>query len=121
MYYKLEEQLQKKYPQILQDIGGDPMKTCMAWGVAVGAGWYNLLDDCMAEIMATNPPANFKAAQIKSKFGGLRFYTDGTTIEIDKIITKAEAISYDICEGCGGEETILRAWSNLCAKCRVVK
>ena len=121
MTEELEKQLQKKYPQILQDLGGDPMVTCMAMGVAVGQGWYQLLDDCMAEIMAMNPPAEFKAAQIKSKFGGLRFYVDGATAEICAIISKAEAASFDICEVCGGRGTVRKLHCNLCAVCRVVK
>jgi len=118
---ELTKQLQDKYPQILQDVGGDPAITCMAWGVAVGAGWYKLLDDCMAEIMAMNPPSEFKAAQIKGKFGGLRFYADGGTAEIYTVINKAEKNSFDICEVCGGRGTVRKMYCNLCAECRVVK
>lgn len=41
------------------------------------------------------------AAQIKEKFGGLRFYIDGGDDYIHGAITMAENLSYRICEECG--------------------
>ena len=40
-------------------------------------------------------------AQVKEKFGGLRFYVDGGSTEIDNYITFAESIACYTCEVCG--------------------
>lgn len=64
-----------------------------------------------------------RAAQVKEKFGGLRFYMEGSTDEIDKIIRKAESKCWETCEICGTEEDVaLRTggWMRtLCLECFV--
>jgi hypothetical protein len=47
-----------------------------------------------------------RAAQVKEKFGGLRFYMTSGTDEIFDLIEEAEALSCKTCEECGkpGEE-----------------
>lgn len=41
------------------------------------------------------------ASQVKEKFGGLRFYTNGATDKHHNYISFAESMSYCICEECG--------------------
>ena len=41
------------------------------------------------------------ASQVKEKFGGLRFYTNGYTDGISAMISMAESMSYRTCEVCG--------------------
>jgi len=41
------------------------------------------------------------ASQVKEKFGGLRFYTNGYTDVIGAMISIAESMSYRTCEVCG--------------------
>ena len=42
---ELENELCKKYPKIFKDARHpDPTVTCMHWGIAVGDGWYTLLN-----------------------------------------------------------------------------
>ena len=41
------------------------------------------------------------ASQVKEKFGGLRFYTNGYTDVIGAMISMAESMSYRTCEVCG--------------------
>jgi hypothetical protein len=41
------------------------------------------------------------ASQVKEKFGGLRFYTNGYTEGIGAMISMAESMSYRTCEECG--------------------
>jgi hypothetical protein len=121
MKEETEAKLVKDFPQIFRDWGGNPMETCMAWGLEVGEGWSQLLRKLCEDIMATNPPENFKAAQVKEKFGGLRFYFDGGTEKISKLIHKAENESYKTCEACGSKENVASegAWIvTLCDKCR---
>lgn len=46
--------------------------------------------------------------QVKEKFGGLRFYTTGTTEEQGNYIHFAEGLSYKVCEECGSmKDTVL--------------
>ena len=41
------------------------------------------------------------ASQVKEKFGGLRFYTNGYTDEVSGMIRMAESMSHRTCEVCG--------------------
>jgi hypothetical protein len=43
------------------------------------------------------------AVQVKSKFGGLRFYANGGDDTTDGMIRMAEGISYRICEYCSSK------------------
>lgn len=118
----LEQALVKNYPSIFKDIYGDPKETCMAFGIETGSGWYNLIEDACHSIKETvdlvnhiHPEIQFSvtAAQIKEKFGTLRFYIDynGNETEkdikwvytqIDNAIRFAEIKSAYICDNCGG-------------------
>jgi hypothetical protein len=66
------------------------------WG-SVGDGWASLvqplIDLCEREGVAI--------AQIKEKFGALRFYVDGASPEVYAQIEAAETASRTICEVCG--------------------
>lgn len=50
MRKELDEQLCAKYPLIFRDRHEDPSKTCMYWGIAVGDGWYNIVEAMCANI-----------------------------------------------------------------------
>lgn len=115
MKEELELELVKKYPKILRDYKGDPMQTCMAWGVDTdGDGWYKLLDKCMEKLQyfcdlcsKNGEEVQVVANQIKSKYATLSFYTSvygGDNIQndiIDDIISEAEAKSARTCEVTG--------------------
>lgn len=60
-----------------------------------------------------------KAAQVKEKFGGLRFYMTCGSDEIYDLTDKAEALSLKICEECGkpGEERATGWIHTLCDYC----
>ncbi len=78
MKKELEMKLVKKYPIIFSQYGGDMRDTCMHWGMECGGGWYNLLDELCENVTTLIGDKNIKvtAAQVKEKFGGLRFYYD---------------------------------------------
>lgn len=138
----LENQLIKRYPEVFREVGGDPAQTCMAWGLDVGDGWFNLIDVLCAQFVAPlrreqerlahltqnlgQPLRRGKpelideqvladqrqrvedalaqvpvAAQVKEKFGGLRFYVDNASPVHNQLINFAEALSYRTCEACG--------------------
>jgi hypothetical protein len=129
---QLEQDLVARYPEIFRHAGGDPTKTCMAWGLEIGDGWFNLIDACCASMVATLRHQQSRlarleaapqpdddaitaqralvasaleavpvAAQVKEKFGGLRFYVDGGTPEHRACIALTERLSYCTCEQCG--------------------
>lgn len=137
---ELETKLVKRYPEVFKHAGGDPAETCMAWGIAVGDGWFDLIDvlcngfygplrnaqreldylqknagkqkydgtlidaDMIAAQQAKVDEALAQipvAAQVKEKFGGLRFYADGGTPAHQATINFAEAMSERTCEVCG--------------------
>jgi hypothetical protein len=161
MKEELDKQLCEKYPKIFRDRHAPMNETCMCWGIAVGDGWYNIIDRLCALIqwridqriknieyvtdfhnmrdaalagdwtlfdqkykdhkpewvehernqIIGPPPAHWAeipkeipqvvAAQVKEKFGGLRFYIDGGDDEIHAYIQMAEAIADVTCEECG--------------------
>lgn len=135
---ELENQLCEKFPLLYKDRRGDPRKTLMHWGLSVGDGWYQIIYDLSLKLeilinkyIQENPRicehcdieehlhnidnacSTFslkhpKAAQVKEKFGGLRFYmSNGSTKEMEACIDLAEALAGETCEVCGkpGTET----------------
>lgn len=100
------KELSEKYPKLFSHLGGDPRETCMAWGICTGDGWYNILDELCAKL----EPYGVVAAQVKEKFGTLRFYLEATPSdkweEIHKLIGEAELKSSETCEQCGKPGTI---------------
>lgn len=69
-------------------------------------GWFDLLNKAsflIEEALKSLPlevKEQIKAAQIKEKFGGLRYYCSGSTPYINGVIAMAESMSYKICEKC---------------------
>lgn len=80
----------------------------------VGPGWANIVQPLIDK--ATEEGR--KIYQIKEKFGGLRFYTDGASEELAKMIRDAELLSFKTCEYCGepGEERDSGWIKTLCDK-----
>lgn len=130
MNNELQIQLCKKHPSIFREVGGKPEETCMAWGIECGDGWHDLIESLCTEIDAevkhTNelyPHLKFAvvAAQVKEKWGGLRFYVDfiynhellededamkkitSRIWEISGMIRIIESLSRNTCEDCGGK------------------
>ena len=97
------------------------------WGFEVGPGWFDLINDVSAKLEAlilTEPEGqreNYRASQVKSKFGGLRLYMSSSTPEMDAAIAIAEGLSYETCEECGAPGTskgsIGWVWT-FCQRCR---
>jgi hypothetical protein len=129
----MEPDLAKKlfddFPDILNK-SDDPTKSCMFWGIDCGDGWYLLLRELCEEIRAIckeRPGTTCRAAQVKEKFGGLRFYVDilepddEESLTFDRIhekIGEYERKSTTICEKCGaaGQIRKMRWIMTLCDK-----
>ena len=93
-----------KYPEIFSDRILPKTQSLMCYGICCGDGWYELIDKLCEDIVLYCDENNIKqpkAAQVKEKFGGLRFYIYGGDNEVYNIISKAEKKSYSICSATG--------------------
>ena len=128
MTEELELRLNEKYPKIFQPT---------PFHFECSDGWYDLIDTVCSNIQSHvdqkrmskdlgdmndeefNEEHQTRAAQVKEKFGGLRFYVDGGDDYIYGIIALAESMSYRICESCGSKGSIRRGpWiRTLCDGC----
>ena len=113
----LDKQLCEKYPLLFKDRHADMRTTAMCWGFEHGDGWYAIVDSLCATIQyhvdslryqhremsqeAFDEEHQVVAAQVKEKFGGLRFYVDGGDDWVYGAISMAESMSYKTCEVCG--------------------
>jgi len=75
------------------------------WGkyLSVSRGWYEIVFALDRDIAALDP--DYTIAQVKEKFGGLRYYIDNIKPEFyDKVqilVGEAEIKAATICEECG--------------------
>jgi hypothetical protein len=105
---ELDKALVGAFPLLYRDRHGSPYETCMCWGFP-GDGWFDLLWDlsCKLEplirawIDEHGPDGHPAAAQVKEKFGTLRFYMTCATDEMYDLIAAAERESATTCEDCG--------------------
>jgi hypothetical protein len=72
--------------------------------ISCGRGWYRILEELDAKLSYLYP--EYKIAQVKEKFGTLRFYLEGEPFGIvgdlmDDAIRQAEVESGKTCEICG--------------------
>ncbi len=120
-----EQALLSKYPKIFRQAKDKCTETCMCWGLECSEGWFGLIDT-LCELLQfdidKNGQPQIEAAQVKEKFGGLRFYTTGTNDRQNGMIDFAERLSLTICESCGTTENVRQnksGWiQTLCTKCR---
>ena len=104
-YELFSKKMETAYPKIFVGKYG---------GFAVGAGWYPILEKLCANIQhhidwkekQGNAVPQVTVAQIKEKFGGLRFYYDGGDDEISGMVRMAEAWADVACEECGAIGTL---------------
>ena len=132
MKKELQNKLFESYPKIFRQKGLDKTVTAMCYGIGCGDGWYSLIDTMCGNIknqmdnVNRNKPGDkhliCEATQVKEKFGGLRFYVQGSDDFIDGIIDLAESMSYRICSQCGNASTPnekKRGWIyTMCDNCR---
>jgi len=97
--------------------------------ISVGPGWYDLVLALDARLAEIDP--DYRIAQVKEKFGGLRYYAS-STVNFDgdfrdspfqQAINEAEALAWRTCEDCGapGREAG-GSWSIvLCEACETAR
>lgn len=136
MNKELQNKLYDKYPSIFIEKDLPKSESCMYWGIAVGPGWYDLIDRTCAKIMEIDTGKQVRFTQVKEKFAMLTIYfavgdrsdftidniTTGESINVEgddsdkeindlhnkvyNIINTAAKESGTICEECGKPGTI---------------
>ncbi len=102
----LDKALCADFPLLYRDGDGDARRTCMVWCFP-GDGWEPLirrLSEKLEPLIAALPEDErneCRAAQVKEKFGTLRFYMSLETDEMHSLILQAEEESARTCEDCG--------------------
>lgn len=145
---ELDKILSEKFPLLYKNRNAGP-KTIFNYGFEVGDGWYQIIYDLSVQLEALIQlqidvedlpciycfkkskdhhgtsecknyyPAHATAAQVKSKFGGLRFYLDyGMTQDMEDCITRAEKRAWNVCQHCGGDmiDKANHGWNARCCK-----
>lgn len=109
MKKEFDELLTVRYPEIFVDRHSTVDKSPMAWGFSCGDGWFTILDNLCSIIkfhLEQYPDVpKVRAAQVKEKFGNLRFYYDGGDEFIRGLVQMAEAMSATTCDRCGSVGT----------------
>jgi len=103
-YDAFVKHLETTYPQMFAGQYG---------GIECAAGWWPIIASLCASIQHHIDWQNRQSpvvpqvtvAQIKEKFGGLRFYYDGGDNEISGMVTMAAAWASHACEECGAPGT----------------
>lgn len=133
-----DEEFYQKYPHLFPK--GEPY-----YGFSCGYGWWPMLDTLCSNITdiiqertqqleadektKDKPKPQVTIAQVKEKFGSLRFYIDTENVDksenekIHDLINKVEEESLKICEDCGepGERSYkgTGTWiKTICEKCK---
>ncbi len=101
-------ELRRRYPTAFRffEINGmNDIGQIALWGLSSGDGWLPVLEPLLAYVELENcrrTPENYiLIRQIKSKFGGLRFYVQNAPAELRMMISQAERTADAWCEDCG--------------------
>lgn len=108
---KLQDKLYQKYPKIFADKDRSIKESCMGWGIECNSGWYRILDILCGLLQwdtDENKYPQLVASQVKEKYGGLRFYTNGENNTQHGMIRFAEHLSEHTCEECGSMTDVLQ-------------
>lgn len=99
-YDAFEKQMIMRFPKMFAQPYG---------GFCVGEGWWPILESLCANIQNhidwknknSVEVSQVTVAQIKEKFGGLRFYYDGGDDRVYGMVRMAESWAAKTCETCG--------------------
>jgi hypothetical protein len=115
MKQEFDELLCARYPKLMVNRQKTMQETCMYWGFECGDGWFDILDQLMANIQkhidlkerqGLSIP-QVTVDQVKEKFGTLSFYYTGGDEYIFGLVSMASSMSGVTCEACGkpGKQT----------------
>lgn len=117
----LSKFLRERYPLIFvvappdRDPFGPAPAPFSVWGFECGDGWFDLLDALALNLQRATESEGAPqvvAAQVKEKFGSLRFYADGADARQHSMIELAVTMSSRLCEVCGNRGKLMsrRGW-----------
>lgn len=92
-------EFQQKYPRLFKEYPRS--------GFYLGPGWERLVHHLCSllehhlKYLPEEKSKDIAVAQVKEKFGGLRFYMTTSNEYIDGAIALAESMSFSLCEECG--------------------
>ena len=100
MKQELQESLFKAYPKIFARRHMPKESSAMCYGIQCPDRWYDLIDALCSRIQSYADQQGIicEANQIKSKFGGLRFYVTYSDPYIKGLLSMAEIMSLKIKE-----------------------
>ena len=100
MKQELQENLFKAYPKIFARRHMSKTHSAMCYGIQCPDRWYDLIDTLCAAIRKYSDERCImvEANQIKTKFGGLRFYVTFSDPYIKGLLAMAEMMSLKIKE-----------------------
>ena len=121
------ETLMKDFPSLYRGAKQPPTQNLMCFGFECDDGWFGLIYDLSRKLFDICP--RVKAAQVKEKFGTLRFYVEcvqaNKADKVYSVIQEAEIESGKICENCGSKKKVKckstggSYWiKTLCEECR---
>lgn len=87
-------------------------------GCDLPPGWFALVRQLVVQLERAVEWKPEYVAQIKEKFGGLRFYTDSPVRGHWAIVSRAQALSFKTCERCGMDGTTVNHRGWLVTVCR---
>ena len=100
MKQELQENLFETYPKIFARRHMSKKYTAMCYGIQCPDSWYDIIDTLCGRIQSYADQNGFivEANQVKSKFGGLRFYVTYSDPYIKGLLAMAEMMSLKIKE-----------------------
>jgi hypothetical protein len=115
MREQLENKLKDEFPSLY-------MPPNIPYGFECGDGWFTLLRDLSNGIISalSDCDGTFYVIQVKEKWGGLRYYTQGVCSDVlTRLIGDSERLSMTVCEVCGSPGKLRKGgWlSTLCDSC----
>ena len=121
MKKELTEKLFNDFPTLYRGRKLPLTENLMGFGFECGNGWFNLIYELSEKLSKQDPSC--MAVQVKEKFGGLRFYTNGISESGYNLIYEYEDKSYSTCENCGNTKTAKKragSWiRTLCNTCHI--
>lgn len=121
----LEKKLVADFPKLYIGVLASSSRSRMSSGFECDDGWFDLIYDLSKKIekkndSIKNPDCYYVAAQVKEKFGGLRFYIHNDDYDVREWVREAEEASLHICEICGSKKDIKQTKGyikTLCGDC----
>ena len=100
-YDAFAKRMEERFPQMFSHPYG---------GFCVGEGWWPIIEELCSNIQGhinwqKGKCPQVTVAQIKEKFGGLRFYYEGGDEQIRGMVSMAESWAEHACETCGAPGT----------------